>query len=241
MKVRLASKLVHLFLFATVGASATEKLDYEIEWHMIRAGIAHITTVPDGAGWKTDLHLESAGTLNRLYRVVDSYHVRADAKGCPISSALDAQEGKKHYTTKLFFNNDGRKLAYESQDLVKNLTTRKELETAPCTREILSALIALRTLNLEPGKSGTVAITDGKKFVNARVEAQARETVTVDGKQHKTLRYEAFLFDNALYKRKGRLLIWISEDRQHLPVQLKFQMGFPVGNVLVQLQSAATS
>lgn len=238
MKVHVSSGFKCLLCVALTSLSvgAAEKLDYEIEWHLIRAGVAHLTFTPAGTGWKADLHLESAGTISRLYRVMDSYQVQADAKACPANSALDAQEGKKHYITRLSFDNNRRKVVYSSQDLIKNLNTQKELDTAPCTREIVSALVALRTLNLEPGKSGTLAISDGKKFANARIEAQAKETLNVNGKQYQTLRYEAFLFDNVLYKRKGRLLIWISEDSSHFPVQLQFQMGFPVGNVLVQLQ-----
>lgn len=217
-------------------ASAAEKLDYEIEWHLIRAGTAHLEVQRDANSWKADLHLESAGTISRLYRVLDNYQVMTDGKTCPISSSLDAQEGKKHYITRLSFDNARHKVIYNSQDLVKNVNTQKELDVQPCTREIISALATLRTLNLEPGKSGTLAITDGKKFANARIEAQAKETISVGGKQYTTVRYEAFLFDNVIYKRKGRLLIWVSEDAEHLPVQMRFQMGFPVGNILVQLE-----
>ena len=217
------------------------KLDYEIEWHLIRAGVAHVDLTENGKGWQVQLHLESAGTVSRLYRVLDNYRVQTDARLCPSSAVLDAQESKRHKVTRLTFDGNRHQVTYRSQDLVKNTTTENQLQVAPCTREILSALMALRTLGLDPGKSGAIAITDGKKFVNARVEAQAKETISVDGVKYSTVRYEAFLFDNVLYKRKGRLFIWVSEDVNHFPVQLRFQMGFPIGNVLVQLQSQPKS
>ncbi len=196
---------------------------------------------PAGMGWQADFHIESAGTVNRLYKVLDDYRVKTDANLCPLSAVLDSQEGKRHKLTRLTFDAKRGKVAYDSEDLVKGLNTEKELSVPPCTREILSALMALRTLGLTPGKSGTVAITDGKKFANARVEAQAKEDISVDGQKYSTVRYEAFLFDNVLYKRKGRLFIWVSDDAGHFPVQLRFQLGFPIGNVLVQLQKPPKS
>ena len=244
MRARFSKRSLLLLALSSVASAqqpgvarpVPEKLNYRIEWHLITAGVAHIDISSNGSGRKVDLHLESAGTISRLYRVLDAYHVETDAKFCPSSAVLDSQEGKRHTLNRLTFDLNRHKVAYSSQDVVKNLTTQKELEVAPCTREVMSALIGLRTLKLEPGKTGTIAITDGKKFVNARIEAQTRENVAVDGKQYSAVRYEAFLFDNVLYKRKGRLLIWISDDAEHLPVQMRFQMGFPIGNVLVELQ-----
>jgi Protein of unknown function (DUF3108) len=90
-------------------------------------------------------------------------------------------------------------------------------------------------MNLEPGKSGTLPVTDGKKMVNARIDAQSRENITVGGKTYRTVRYEAFLFDNVLYKRKGRLFIWFTDDADRTPVQFRFQLGFPIGTISLQL------
>ena len=90
-------------------------------------------------------------------------------------------------------------------------------------------------MNLEPGHSANLPITDGKKMVNARIEAQSREDLTVSGSSYHTIRYEAFLFDNVLYKRKGRMFIWMTDDADHLPVQFRFQLGFPIGTISLEL------
>jgi hypothetical protein len=91
-------------------------------------------------------------------------------------------------------------------------------------------------MNIEPGQSATLPITDGKKMVNARVDAKSRENVSVADKTYHTIRYEAFLFDNVLYKRKGRLFVWLTDDTDRVPVQLRFQMGFPIGTISLELQ-----
>ena len=67
------------------------------------------------------------------------------------------------------------------------------------------------------------------------IEAQANESISVGGKNYSTVRYEAFVFDDVLYKRKGRLLMWMTDDSEHLPVQFRLLLGFPIGTITVQL------
>jgi hypothetical protein len=214
-----------------------EKLSFRIEWHGITAGLATVTmTKPNADQWQTALDLESAGMVSRMYRVLDKYKSVSAAKFCGTSSELDAQEGKRHNFTKLNFDAARQKVSYYQHDLIKNQEFRKELDAPPCTFEITGALQALRAMSLEPGKTITVPLTDGKKFANARIDAQAKETITVGGKSYSTIRYEAFVFDNVIYRRKGRLEMWITDDPGRLPVQMRMQLSFPVGTVNVLLE-----
>ena len=212
-----------------------ERLVYRVEWRLITAGTATIdlTSTPDGK-WHNKLKIESAGVLTRLYRVADTYNVTTDRKFCLVNSDLNAEENKRHIVARTWFENAAN-LHYEEKDLIKNLTVQRELAVPPCAREIAGALASLRLLRLETGKSTNMPVTDGKKLVNARVESQARESLSLEGKKYQTIRYEAFLFDNVLYRRKGRLFIWISEDQERIPVQIRLQLGFPIGNITVQL------
>ena len=239
--------LLYLFVAAfAVGREAPkpaqfpypEKLSYRVEWRLVTAGTATVQlshSSPDD--WQLDLKLQSAGMVNRLYKVSDTYHVVSNEHFCPSTLVLDAQEGNRHRLTRLNFKNSQRQVEYDERDLLNNTTVKRVLDIAPCTHDIVGALAAIRAMHLDPGKSGTVPITDGKKMVNARVDAQSRENVTVRGKSYHTVRYEAFLFDNVLYKRKGRLLIWLTDDADHTPVQFRFQMGFPIGTISLELDN----
>ena len=216
-----------------------EKLSYRIEWRMMTAGTATVEMRHLTAGdWETKLNLESAGLVTRLFRVLDSYKLTSNDKFCASDSFLDAQEGRRHTVTRLTFENAQHKVLYEERDLLKNVSAKKELDIAPCTYDIAGALEMLRLGNLQPGKWSTLPVTDGKKMAYAKVEAQARESINVQSKTYQTVRYEAFLFDNVLYKRKGRLQIWISDDPERMPVQLRLQFGFPIGSVSVQLENS---
>jgi hypothetical protein len=204
---------------------------------LVNAGTANLEF--DHAGenaWRINLTLQSAGLVNRLYHVSDHYRVFTDGRFCASSATLDAQEGKRHALTQIQFDNAKHKVIYDERDLLKNTTKKNELDIPPCTHEVAGGLAVLGELDLQPGKSATLPITDGKKLVHARVEAQAKEKITVAGRTYQTIRYEAFLFDNVLYKRKGRLFLWLTDDPDRVPVQFRIQLGFPIGTISLSLE-----
>lgn len=214
-----------------------ERLSYRVEWHMITAGAATMELVHgEPADWRINMTLESAGTVARLYHLLDKYHVITGQKFCADEAELDAQQGKRRRITHLIFDNTAHKVKLTRHDLVKNSTQTKDIAIAPCTHDVLGALAVLRTMNMQPGEWRSLPITDGKKMVNVKIHAQAREAIKVKGETYQTIRYEAYLFNDALYKRKGRCLIWLTDDAAHVPVQFRFQFGFPIGTISVELQ-----
>jgi hypothetical protein len=209
-----------------------EKLSYRVEWRLVTAGTAIVQlSKPSPDLWELALDLQSAGMVNRLYRVLDRYKVISNNRFCASTSVLDAQEGNRHRLTRLTFENSRHKVEFDERDLINNATSKRVLDIAPCTHDVAGALAAIRSMNVELGHSATLPITDGKKMVNVRIDAQSRENVRVAGKTYHTIRYEVFLFDNVLYKRKGRLFIWLTDDVDRTPVQLRFQLGFPIGTI----------
>jgi hypothetical protein len=213
-----------------------EKLTYHVEWRLITAGNVTIQlSRASGGNWETDMNVESAGLVTRWYKVIDKYKAVTNQKFCGLNSNLDAQEGKHHKLTLMNFDVQHNKVEYDDHDVLKNTSDKRWLDVPPCTYETVGALASLRLTDMQPGKWTTIPITDGKKFVYGKIQAQARESLNLEGKSYQTVRYEAFLFDNVLYKRKGRLFIWLTDDAGHVPVQLRFQMGFPIGNITVEL------
>lgn len=215
-----------------------QNLTYRIEWHLVNAGTANVEyRRAGGDSWKVNVDIESAGLVSRLYHVTDKYTVQSNGDLCPAEATLDAREGNKHTVTRLTFDQAHRTVEYHEHDDAKN-TNRDDKITTPadCTREISGALAAVSQVGLEPGKSAVFPVTNGKKAVMARIQSQGRETLSIDGKSYNTIRYEAFLFDNVLYRHRGRLFLWISDDRDRVPVQIRFEIGFPIGNILLQLE-----
>jgi hypothetical protein len=120
---------------------------------------------------------------------------------------------------------------------VKNTTlVSQEIDIPNCTHDVVGGLYYLRTLTMEPGQSVQVPVSDGKKSVMARVEAQQREDVKTPEGTFKTIRYELFLFNNVLYRRSAHLYVWLTDDRRKLPVQIRVRMTVTIGTITLTLE-----
>jgi Protein of unknown function (DUF3108) len=214
-----------------------ENLVYRVGWRMVTAGQATLRlSHAANNGWQLNLDLASLGLVNQLYRVLDSYKLSTSEKFCGCNVKFDAQEGKRRSTTTIDFDNGKHKLLATGKDLITNATHRTELDIPPCTYEIAGALMTLRASQLEPGMKFTLPVTDGKKLANVTVEGLGKENLTIKSKSYNTIRYETFVFDNVLYRRKGRLLLWVTDDVQRVPVQLRLIFGFPLGDITLELE-----
>jgi hypothetical protein len=211
-----------------------ETLVYNIQWRLIDAGVARLTQEPKRA----KLHLESSGLVSRLYKLDDNYDLEMEGDFCAVSTTLDAMDRSRHRETKVIYDYSKGKATYVERDLIKNTVTKTaEVEIPSCTHDIIGALYKLRTLKLEPGQSTQMALSDGKKSVSARIEAQQKEQIQTKTGTFNTTRYEAFVFGGVLYARKAQLLIWISDDPRRLPVQIRLRMSFPIGTITLELET----
>ncbi len=220
-----------------------ETFQYGVEWRLVTAGRAKLSRTARGEnGWLAELHLESTGLVSRLYRVSDKYQSIFDPGFCVSATYMQAEEGRRRRETTVKFDREARKSTYLERDLLKNsVVLEKELDTPECVHDVLSALLRLRSVKLPPGQSLQLPMSDGKRMISARVEAQEKETVKTPAGTFTAVRYEAFLFNDALYSRKGRLYIWLTDDEQRLPVQIRAKLGFPVGTISLQLEKSGTS
>jgi hypothetical protein len=230
---------------ATNGIPNHEVFDYAIEWRLIPAGSAKLTwtSLPHSgpAANELRLHLESAGLVSRLFRVEDDYTAAFGQNLCAQNSFLAAHEGSRSKETRVTYDAQERKANYIEKDLIKNLTTVHDVEIPPCVHDVLGGLMVLRTLHLEPGNTVQIPISDGKKFVQVKVESQRREEINTALGMRKTIRYEVFIFDNVLYKRSGHLHVWLTDDNVRLPVQLQVRLQFTIGTITLKLQKEEKS
>jgi hypothetical protein len=216
-----------------------EALEYGVEWRLVPAGTVKLmwnaTPHPPSTTGELRLHIESTGLVSRLFRVDDDYTAALGENLCTQNSFLSAHEGNRNRETRITFNAQSRKADYLEKDLNKNLTTTHQIDIPPCVHDVIGALMLLRTLSVEPGNTVQIPVSDGKKFVQARVESQRREEIKTATGSRKTIRYEVFLFDNVLYKRPGHLHIWLTDDDLHLPVQIQIRLQITIGTITLKL------
>lgn len=249
-RVTLAVMIAVLMLFLLLAGPAAEaapgalpsreSLQYTVEWRLITAGKARLlwgaTAHHSDPGWQADLHLESTGLVSKLFKVNNDYVSNLESDLCSSGSYLRSEEGKRRKETRVTFNRQARKAEYVEKDLEKNQVKSQQVDIPACVHDVLGGLYSLRTMNLQPGQSTQVAVSDGKKSVMARVEAQQREELKTPAGVFKTIRYEAFLFNDVLYRRYGHLHVWLTDDARKLPVQIRVRLQFAVGTITLQLE-----
>jgi hypothetical protein len=185
------------------------------------------------------LKLDSAGLVSALFKVDDTYTMRYEQPFCASSSQLDSKEGKRHHQTTVIYDRKQNRASWVERDLLKNEVLRSaQVETPHCVQDVLGGILALRGLTLEPGQSTQVAMSDGRRAAQVKVDVQEREEITTPAGAFKTIRYEANLLNGVVYPRKGRVFVWVSDDAKRIPVQIRLRMAFPIGTVTLQLEKA---
>jgi hypothetical protein len=221
-----------------------ETLEYDVEWRLVNAGRAKLDWHPSPivkGGWEAKLHLESTGLVTRLFRVNDDYTAEMTNNLCATATYMTAREGSRSRDTKVTFDPVTRKAEYLERDLKTNTVIRKAVDIPACVHEIIGGLYALRAINLEPGKTTQIPVSNGKKTANLRVESQRREDIKLREGKKSTIRYEIFAFNGQLYDRSGHLHVWLTDDARRLPVQIEVRLQFTIGTITLKLNKETYS
>jgi hypothetical protein len=238
--------LLALLVFAALASPqslpARETLYFTVEWRLITAGTAKLEWTSEQrprAGAQVNLRLESVGLVSKFFKVEDDYSANLNSALCGQSLQMTTLEGSRQRETKVTFDSASRKASYLERDRAKNaVIAAHEIDIPPCVHDVVGGLYFLRTLNLDPGQSIEAPVSDGKKSVMAKVEAQQREDVKTSAGTFKTIRYEIHVFNDVLYRRSAHLYVWLTDDRRKLPVRVQVRMQFAIGTITLLLEKA---
>jgi hypothetical protein len=86
------------------------------------------------------------------------------------------------------------------------------------------------------GETLHLPVSDGRKSAQVRIEVHGDEAVKTPAGEFKARRFEAFVFNDVIYRRKGRLMLWITDDERRWPVQMRIDLPFYIGNVTIGLE-----
>ena len=206
----------------TMSAPSTDRLTFNIEWRLIEAG----TAVIESRKQHVQLNLESAGMVSTLFKVHDQYSVDYDQPFCATSTMMDSFEGKRHHETKVTYDPSQNHATYLERDMLKEIVLHTDRIAVPnCVQDVITAFMKMRTLNVAPGQSTQIPMSDGRKSASVKVEAQVREEVKTPAGSFKTVRYEANMLNGVIYSRKGASL-HLADRRCNAicPVQIRLRM-----------------
>jgi Protein of unknown function (DUF3108) len=218
-----------------------EKLTYSITWSTFEAGVVTATlqrTANDSHDdYEAVTTARSHGFVSLLYNLNDEFRSRFNPEtACSAGISKQVVEGRRRKRTEITFDS-ARKLAIlDEHNLAKPSEPAKHSEEAipACVQDVVSAFYYLRSQPMQVGDRIHVLVNDGSKTTEVIVEVQAREEIDTPLGRHAAFRVEPTVF-GSLYKRKGRMLIWFSDDAQRLPLRIKAIIS--VGAITGTLQS----
>jgi len=209
--------------------SVPEKLVYEVSWTGIKAGTAvqevsvkggelHIVSTTRSAGWINPFFPVDDRTESVLIRGTGTEHI-----GTPKWFKEKINEGKVHSLKEAQF--DPQRLTVDTKDLRAKTTKTDTISTR--TYDTLSAIYAVRSLDLVPGSSVYIDIYDCKHLWNTEVQVVKREEIDTPVGRFKTLVVKPHLRSEGLFARTGDVTVWITDDSLRIPVRMttKVKLG----------------
>jgi hypothetical protein len=220
-----------------------EKLTYGVLWSIFPAGevsatLRSVDRGPKGA-YEVVTTARSQGFVSILYKVQNEFHSLFDLRTtCSRSISKKINEGRRHKETQIVFDSPRKLAILDERDLSRPRDPPKhaENEIPACVEDVVTAFYLLRRQDFQVGKPIKLPVNDGAKTYDVAVEVQAREPIQTPVGIREAFRVEPKVF-GGLFKRKGRMLIWFSDDEQHLPLRIKFLVS--IGSLTGTLQSVS--
>ena len=207
-----------------------ETLKFSIGWEKIVAGYAQatVTEVVQRRG-RTCFHAVSTAHSTRLFSTFFNVEDWAE-------SIFDAREIiPLHFEKHL---REGKYRADQVADFFPEagvvLTEKDTVPVPPYVQDALSLLYFVRTQPLKVGDTLYVDNFSKNKSYKLEVRVIKRERIQVKAGTFNTLVVEPLLQAAGLFKHKGRLTVWLTDDRLKMPVLMKSKVI--VGSIVAELE-----
>jgi hypothetical protein len=214
-----------------------ERLEFVLKWAGIAAADS-VMTVEKGrnARGKTIYKLintaESRAVIDMIYPVRNRYESHISPEdGLPRKYIYHMKEGSKNRDRIFLF--DQRRMLVKRMEKTSDGTTNQIFTTEDETHDVLSSLYAMRNMEFMVGESKTFKVFDNKKNYELEVDVLAREEVEVGAGRFMTVKVQPKLKFEGIFRRKGSLFVWMTDDEHHIPVLMKSQVS--VGSIVAEL------
>jgi hypothetical protein len=221
-----------------------ETLTYDVDWTIFTAGRV-VATLEDpgknGHPTKIAASARSQGFAALLFKLQDYFEAYFDPQTlCSQRISKKVSENSRHREINITFNHARGVAIQEDRDLNTLNAPPKHVENKipGCVEDIVTAFYFLRHQNFHVGQDIHMALNDGGETHEVTIEVQAREQLQTPVGNRFAYRLEPRIF-GSLYSKKGRMLVWMSDDAQHLP--LRIRMSISVGSFTGNLLSVTTS
>ena len=208
-----------------------ESLRFSVQYGFIKAGHAwlEVPEVLDWAGrpsWRLVARAESNSFFDKVYKVRNRIESVWDREGLFSWRYFeDRREGKFRANDTILFAPD------EAQALYNDGRT---YDIPPHVQDALSSFYFTRFQALPIGRSIQFDYHASRKSSPMEVKVLGRQEVETPAGKFECVVIEPVLKAGGIFKNKGRLLIWLTDDARRMPVLMKSKVV--IGSISVVLQ-----
>jgi hypothetical protein len=222
-----------------------EKLTFVVRYGIIKAGeatmaVKELVPVGDRTAYKIVSTAKSARAFDLFFKVRDRVESYIDTRGI-FSWRFNKMLREGSYKFDLLVDYDQyygkadvESIRYEdSDDLKIKESNNFELNIPPYVLDILASFYYVRTQKLRVGMPIYLTNHDNKKVYDLKVIIQRREVIKVNAGKFRCIVVQPVLRGEALFKQKGQLWVWLTDDQYKIPVQMKSAVF--VGSITTEL------
>lgn len=212
------------------GRPAAESLAFEVHWGAMLVGRARIETLPstNPGLYLLRTTVKANNAIQSIYPVLDTVESWVTVgTDLPTLFRKRLSEGNYRASVQVDFDQASGQ-AKVSGVIQGKARSDTALQIPGGVHDLLSAFHFVRRQRLEPGKSLHLSLVDNRKFFrDVEIACLRREVLETPLGKWNTVVIEPKLHADALFKAKGRLQIWLTDDERHMPVQMvsRISMG----------------
>ncbi len=226
---------------------AGESLVFEVSWLRIPVGTAtmqvermpDMTTsgnpVPDDHVPNALRFISTARTkhfFDAFYKVDDRAESIFDTRTqLSQSFRIRQHEGRYRSHHKMVFDQPNRRVSFQKRD-----QPPKELSIPTHVQDPLSVLYRVRTMPLSIGESIIVPVCNRGKTWFTKIRILKRERLKLPVGEVDTIKIQPLLQAAGIFRHKGDMFVWLTDDARRVPVQLKSTIK--IGSVKARLVQA---
>ena len=221
-----------------------ERLVYDVTWLGIKAGeatleVQGVVTVAGHQAYHLVTTAQSVPVISKIYRVDDrteSFLETDPMRALQFDKNL--REGRYRHNSQTVFDQERGIATFRYLDfsnVPKNITRLDEAERygkyvtqefpfSPGALDELSVLYYVRTLPLQASTTVMAKVFASKKNWELEVKVLGRETLETVLGRRETLKVEPLLTYEGIFQRKGRMIVWLTDDAERVPVQMKSEI-----------------
>ena len=221
-----------------------ERLIYDVSWLGIKAGEATLEALGvvslDGhQAYHLVTTAQTTPFISKIYRMDD--RTESFVETDPLRTLRfdkNLREGRYRHSSQTMFDHEKGIATFRYLDfspVPKDITrldqaerygkyVSQEFPLTPGALDELSVLYYVRSLPLQDNSTVTAKVFASRKNWELVVKVLGRETLETVLGRRQTLKVEPLLKYEGIFQQKGRMIVWLTDDAERIPVQMKSEI-----------------